>query len=271
MADRGGPPAYAFGDGDVPARRLRLLHRVFEPLMEPFVRSVCDGRRGPVRLAVDLGCGPGHTTRDLHRLTGADRTFGLDLSPDFVSRAGQGAPSAISFAVADVTRGGLPGPADVVYARYLLAHLADPVAAVDHWRGGLAGGGVLLLEEVATIDTDDAIFARYLEVAAGLLASRGTDLYVGDRLDAGDTIVDRRASISPPAGLAAELFALNLGVWRDDPWVTAHVRAAELDDLAREIDERTDWADTGVITWTHRQVALAATPRELAGAQSATG
>src|SRR4051794_17612598 len=68
---------YAYGDSDLAAERLALVATVFEPTSREFVQAAAP--RSPA-LAVDLGCGPGHTTRLLHEATGAARTLGLDAS-----------------------------------------------------------------------------------------------------------------------------------------------------------------------------------------------
>jgi len=57
---------YAFGDGPTAARRLDLLADLFEPASRTFLERVAglDGLAGRrPGLAVDLGCGTGHTTR----------------------------------------------------------------------------------------------------------------------------------------------------------------------------------------------------------------
>ena len=63
---------YAFGDGPAAARRLDLLAELFEPASRTFLERVAglaggDGPAGPAGrppgVAVDVGCGPGHTTR----------------------------------------------------------------------------------------------------------------------------------------------------------------------------------------------------------------
>ena len=51
---------YAFGDSALAARRLGLLADLFEPASRPFLARFADRR---LELAVDLGCGTGHTTR----------------------------------------------------------------------------------------------------------------------------------------------------------------------------------------------------------------
>jgi hypothetical protein len=80
---------YAFGDTSLAARCLALLADVFEPpsraFLERFAGPVSSGAE-PLDLAVDLGCGPGHSTRLVATMVGARRTLGLDQSGSFVAR-----------------------------------------------------------------------------------------------------------------------------------------------------------------------------------------
>lgn len=244
---RGG---YAFGDGDAPARRLALLADVFGPSSREFL--VREAPPGP-RLALDLGCGPGHTTRLIARTLGPRRTLGLDTSPDFVARAAREAPAGVAFAVHDVADRPFPeGPPDLVYARLLVAHLADPGTAVARWAAQLAPGGSLLIEDTDAIETEQPVFVEYLARVAARLEAGGHRLYPGPLLAelAGDS---RLATASPPAGRAAAMFRMNLDSWCDDPAV--HGR------LARGLEGLLDDGRTGVITWQVRQAVLRASRR----------
>jgi hypothetical protein len=53
---------YAFGQSDAAAARLGVLAEVFEEPTRSLVHAV---DFGPIDLALDLGCGPGYTTRML--------------------------------------------------------------------------------------------------------------------------------------------------------------------------------------------------------------
>jgi SAM-dependent methyltransferase len=239
---RGG---YAFGDGDAPARRLALLAEVFGPTSREFL-----AREGPPRprLALDLGCGPGHTTRLIAETLRPPRTLGLDISPDFVARASGEAPPGVAFAVHDVIGRPFPeGPPDLAYARLLVAHLADPEAAVAGWAAQLAPGGALLIEDTEAIETDQPVFVEYLDLVAQRLRTGGHSLYPG-RLLAAVADSSRLATAGPTAGLAAAMFRLNLDSWCDDPDV--HGR------LARGLEELFGDPRTGVITWRLRQAVL---------------
>jgi SAM-dependent methyltransferase len=154
---------YAFGDSEPAARRLGLLADVFEPPSRAFLTRFA---AEPVDLAVDLGCGPGHSTRLVASVLGARRTLGLDQSASFVALAEADAPPGVEFAVHDVTVVPFPASAaGLVYGRFLLTHLHDPPAALAAWATQLAPGGLLLADEVERIHTSQPALRRYLEVA----------------------------------------------------------------------------------------------------------
>ena len=154
---------YTFGDGDLAARRLGLVAEAFEaPSRELLALASPD----EVDSALDLGCGPGHTTRLLAATCRPRRTLGLDGSADFVRTAGRLTDDpTVRFAVHDVTALPLPGaPVDLVYARLLLAHLPDPPALAERWRTQLRPGGALVLDEVEAIAPPPGVLREYLDL-----------------------------------------------------------------------------------------------------------
>src|SRR3954451_13842826 len=108
----GARPTYTFGDTPLAIERLRMLAEVFEPASRAFLE---DTVTTPPRRALDLGCGPGASTRLLASVTGAAATVGLDASPSFVAAASVAAPAGVEFACRDVTDLPWPfAPADLV-------------------------------------------------------------------------------------------------------------------------------------------------------------
>jgi trans-aconitate 2-methyltransferase len=213
-------------------------------------------------LAVDLGCGPGHTTRLLAAVLQARHTLGLDQSPAFVALAAADPPPGVGFAVQDVTVVPFPsGPADLVFCRLLLSHLADPAAALAAWATQLAPGGLLLVDEVERIRTGQPALRRYLDTAAALLASRGDTLEIGPmlgRLPDPPGLArrhDRVAVLAPPAARAAAMFGQNLAVWHDQALEAGVAGEADLGQLAEDLGAVAA-GQPATITWELRQLAF---------------
>jgi len=246
---------YAFGEGDDAAERLGLLHQVFEPTSRRFLEGAAP--REP-DLAVDLGCGPGHTTRLLAETVAAHHTVGIDASEDFIGRARQQRVPGVEFRVADLLVED-PPVADVVYARYLLAHLPEPEEQAARWRSRLRAGGRLLLEENGTIEATDPVLARYEELVSTMIAEDGGDLYVGRRLadlaprDGGSV---RRDHLQPPIGQVARLFGRNLRTWGPRAVGSGLADVDTVDRLARDLQDMEGREDIGPARWELVQVVL---------------
>jgi SAM-dependent methyltransferase len=252
---------YSFGDGGVAARRLDLVSRIFDPPSTELLRNAVSR---PPSLAVDVGCGPGNTTRLVHDVTEAVRTVGLDRSPAFVAEARQRPAKrpGLEFLEHDVTV--VPFPvtgADLIFARLVLAHLPDVLAMVDAWTTQLTHDGLLVLDEIERIDTDNEVFADYLGVVTGMIASRGADMYAGRLLEhltppAGTAVtLNRVFHLVVPTASVAEMFGLNLSVWCDDPWVVAH-HASLVRALPDRLAALTASTRTDEIAWDLRHVVL---------------
>src|SRR5579871_1821 len=255
------PPTYTFGDSDLAAERLRLLAAAFEPSSRLFVSRL---GREPVRLAIDLGCGPGYTTALVQAATGAAATIGLDSSPRFLARAWQQAPRGVAFGEHDITRVPFPAPpADLIYGRFIVTHLPDAGAAVARWAEALAPRGRLALEEVDTMTSDDPTLVRYYALVEAMQAERGQLTYVGRELAAlapAEAFVVERADTVPvtlPASVAARLHALNFRTWRKNPFIVASVAAEELARLGEALEAIAAGARPAApVRWKMAQVVL---------------
>lgn len=251
--------SYAFGHAEIAAARLAMVARLFDPASRVLLREVDAAARN---LAVDLGCGPGHTTALLAEVLQCRRTVGLDLSEEFVERAHRLASDRVAFRVHDVTVVPFPEtPADLLYCRLLLSHLSDPLAVIARWATQLVPGGLLLLDEVECIDTSSPALERYLEILDRMLQSQSNRLYVGPELEGAafpQLLVKRKSRILEfpvsPADAAA-MFALNLRTWRAHAFVRAHVEEAEVERLERDLEALQARVPTGFeIVWKLRQL-----------------
>jgi trans-aconitate 2-methyltransferase len=174
MAER----KYLFGDGDLAARRLELLARVFEESTRTFLLRAAGWGERP--FAVDLGCGLGLTTRLIGETLQCEHVTGLDRSENFIKLARLTASQGVSFEIHDITDVPFPcGQADLIFCRFLLTHLENPEAIVARWATQLHPGGVLIIEEVETIRTSHSVFARYLQIVEEMLAGQANCLYAG--------------------------------------------------------------------------------------------
>ncbi len=246
---------YSFGETDLAAERLRVVSEVFDPTSEAFVS---ESVRVRPRLALDLGCGPGFTTRLLSRITRPERTVGMDRSEAFLCRARASSAGREDYVAADVTVvplriAGIGERPDLIYARFLASHLPQPEQAISEWAKALEAGGLLLVEEVDSISAEVAAFDEYLKIVSEVLAQHGNELFVGARLatirwdDDLRIEVNRAAEVRPSTGQAARMFSMNLPTWRHDPYVDATHPPDKLTWLAAELDGLTDFAQTGQI------------------------
>jgi SAM-dependent methyltransferase len=252
---------YTFGDSELAARRLALVAATFAKTTRQFLLTRTGAAPG---FAVDLGCGPGYTTELIRATVGPARVLAVDVSPAFVAAAAkQLADDHTRFLCADVLD--LPldvTDADLIFTRMLLTHLRYPLAAIDLWRGRLSERGVLLLEEVESIATEEPALAGYLELQREMLAANGNLLEIGPQLDkelAGNPALrsSEVAEFSPPPAIAARMFAMNLETWRGRPEVTDAHDTDELDALAADLGRIAEGAGEAVpITWRMRQIVL---------------
>jgi SAM-dependent methyltransferase len=232
---------YTFGTTPAAAHRLALLASLYEPESRALLARWAPH---PTEHAVDLGCGPGHTARLLHEVTGAVRTTGVERSAEFAAMARADAPPGMDVVESDVTVDPLPvDPADVVHARFLLTHLSAPSRALRNWAGLLRPGGVMVLLEVARLVSRDPVLGRYYEMVAELQAHHGQALDVGQRLaeiargSGLELVHDRVRDWNPPTTAMAALHVLNLRTWRDGGYAAGAFDPDELDALDEALVE----------------------------------
>lgn len=257
---------YTFGDTTAAARRLGLVAAIFDPSSRELLRQAGGGRDRP-DLAVDLGCGPGHTTRLLVETLRPRRAVGLDRADTFLDLARANVPDPAGFAAHDVTRAPFPvGPADLLYCRFLLSHLTGHERLLATWATQLRPGGLLVLDEVDWIRTEDPALAAYLDAVTAVMGRQGHVLEVGQALDAlpDPAGLHRHASdvrvLTPPADQAARMFGLNLTVWGAGEAAQALVGQAELDRIAAELDALGRGDRAAGITWGMRGIVYERRP-----------
>jgi trans-aconitate 2-methyltransferase len=247
---------YTFGQDDVAARRLEMLDEIFRASTLSLLEELAGSRSFDV--VIDLGCGPGLTTRLLLNTLRPARLFGLELADTFLKLARAGIPEA-EFIRHDVTLLPLPGsPADLLFARYVLTHLPDPEARLRGWSRQCHPGGIVAVEDNAGVDTSNSVFESYLDIAGQVMRASGADLYLGGtvRPDALglSSLIDRIVLVSAPTALTARMFRMNLSAWRTRPSAGQFSsQIARLDSALGELEGSTA---SGEITWRLRQLAV---------------
>jgi trans-aconitate 2-methyltransferase len=228
-------PKYAFGDTDIAARRLELLAHVFENSTRAFLREGSATRPG---LALDLGCGPGFTTHLIAETLGFSRVVGLETSQRFIELARPTASARISFELHDVCSVPFPtGPADMIFCRFLVTHLADPANARAKWAAQLNPGGLLMMEEVERINTGHPVLRTYVGIVEAMLQSQSNTLYAGPLIAALDTpqglqhVASEVRRVAVINSDAANLFRFNLQVWKDHNFIRENYTGKTIRDL----------------------------------------
>ena len=248
---------YTYGDSDMAAERLELVARMFEPPTRSLLERAVQARP---ELATDLGCGPGHTTRLIHGTLRPSRTVGLEGSERFVQLAAAGAPDGVEFLRHDVRVTPFPvGPADVIFARLLVAHLADAAEVVARWVSQLAPGGVLLMVELEALEPGEAALDDYMEqVAKPVVAAQGARLFAGPWLHdmpdpaGAERLIDEVAVVSPEAWVSAKICAMNVEVLTDRGEIEPRPEILEALGMIADGSK----PDAFPAVWSLRQIAL---------------
>ncbi len=230
---------YTFGDNDTAAARLKRLAEIYEPVTRELLAR---GGLPRCRIAVDLGCGAGWSTRLLRDVLCPLRTVGLDASERFIAEARRRRGSELEFEVHDVTRAPFPVQPDLLLGRFLLTHLRDTDAVLAAWAAAASPGARLLIHETESLLAVHPALRRYYELVARLQSHYGQALDIGATLDAAFArspwrVLDSRAVVLKiPAAHMAELHLANLRTWRGDEYASRSFDRVELDELEATLE-----------------------------------
>lgn len=205
---------YIIRGGRIGRERLRVLSEV----MAPGTASLLDriGIRPGFRV-LDVGCGGGDVATVLSAHAGAGgRVVGIDIDAEAVAiaraEAAERGVAGISYVVGDfrdpAVLAAAQGPFDLVYARFVLSHLADPDAAIATLAGAVAPGGVVAVEDVDFSGhfcfPPSADFDAYLAFYRAAARALGADPEIGQSLPARLAAAGIEAigtAVTQPAGL----------------------------------------------------------------------
>jgi SAM-dependent methyltransferase len=147
----------------------------------------------PGSTCLDVGCGGGDVTFELARAVGpSGRVVGVDRDRTKLEiaqrEAGDLRLSNMVFDDRDLTAW-QPGESfDIVYARFILTHLASPAALVATLCRCIRPGGAMIVEDIDFrghfCEPDCPAFRRYVELYTRTVQNRGADPNIGPRLPA---------------------------------------------------------------------------------------
>jgi len=249
---------YTFGTSAIARDRLRLIADFFNPLADDLVRSHI--RMAP-RTALDIGCGPGFTTDMLAHATGAHRVCGIDSSEDFLRDAKKMYP-CYEFIRHDVTELPFPIRPDVMYVRFVLSHLDNPVHRINDWTTQLAADGFIVVDETEAVESDLNCFSTYLSVNEAIIAAQGARLFVGKEIAVGsyesEVLTNECSILRVPDRLAASWFLPNVNsIWKDNPITHERLTGPEVVALRKELTGlASSREDSSRITWKMRRIVL---------------
>jgi SAM-dependent methyltransferase len=196
--------AYVLGRTEHEHERLRAQARVWEEATGRLLDQVGLARGAR---CLDAGCGPGETMRQLAQRVGpAGEVVGVDLDAGLGADAVEALHAAghrqCSFAAVDLEGAEpIPGaPFDLVYARLLLFHVADPVAVLRRLWDAVAPGGSLVVHDydMRTADVLPPLetMEEWKRVVLGAFTGAGRDVRTGPALP----LLFARAGLEAPDG-----------------------------------------------------------------------
>jgi trans-aconitate 2-methyltransferase len=178
----------------------------------------------PGGTVVDLGCGTGELTADLHHRLGAAQTVGLDSSAAMLEKAAAHTAPGLRFEPGDIAgwAWATATPVDVVFANASLHWVPDHAALLAALAGHLAPGGQLAFQVPANHDHPSHTVATELGAERDLEPTAGA------------------ASVLAPEDYAVRLY--DLGFARQD--VRLQVYGFELP----SVDDVVEWTKGTLLT-----------------------
>jgi ubiquinone/menaquinone biosynthesis C-methylase UbiE len=179
---------YVIRGGREGYERLKLLARARWPDTSDLFDRV--GIRPGMR-CLDVGCGGGEVTFEIARLVGPEGTVvGIDIDEVKLDLGRAAAAETwltnVEFRVANVNEWSAPDTYDLVFCRFLLQHLSQPVDLLKRMWAAVRVGGALVVEDADFFglfcEPANDGFEFYARIYPRVLALHGGDAATGRKL-----------------------------------------------------------------------------------------
>lgn len=110
--------------------------------------------------AIDLGCGTGELTREMHRHSQARATIGLDNSETMLERSKEFAGHGLTFRLGTILRFAPQTPVDLVFSNAALQWVPDHEKLFERLAAGIADGGQLAVQMPSNHDHPSHLIAH---------------------------------------------------------------------------------------------------------------
>lgn len=177
---------YVLATGEKAAERLILLNEIFGPGTQELLRTA--GLSVGMRVA-EVGCGTGLVALWMAGIVGpAGAVAAVDLSSEQLGVAERNAAAAglenVSFHQASAYGTNLPRESfDLVYSRFLMCHVPEPVRALTEMRALLKPGGILVCEDHDNggifTEPPTRAYKRLVEISDAVNRAHGLNSNVG--------------------------------------------------------------------------------------------
>jgi trans-aconitate 2-methyltransferase len=200
---------------------------------QPFFDLLALVRPVPSPRVIDLGCGTGELTGELHRRLGARETIGVDSSAAMLERAAAHTGDGVRFERGDIADFAASDGFDVIFSNAALHWLPDHEALIGRLSRALQPGGQLAVQVPANHDHASHV------TAAEVAREMGIEPHTPQVL-----VPETYASILGRAGSAEQHVRLQVYLHRLDSRdaVVEWVKGTLLTDYARRLSED-DYAD----------------------------
>jgi ubiquinone/menaquinone biosynthesis C-methylase UbiE len=249
---------YTFGTSKTAAQRLEEIAKFFNPLAADLIKHHIQSRPA---VAMDLGCGPGFTTDMLAEATRANEIIGLDSSKEMLSYA-IARYRNYKFIEHDIANTPFPFRSNIMYCRFLLSHLLDPVSVINKWITQLNDNGMIIIEELERIKTESDLFNTYISTSDRIVKSQGASLHVGELIATGKydakMLLNDCSTLAVKDSQAASWFYPNtITIWRNNPVISSIHRLDKIEDISNSLKEiMNSKSNQSTITWYMRRMIL---------------